>query len=252
MSAPLLSVRGVQAGYGHVVALKGVDIDVNPGEIVTLIGATGAGKSTTMMTIFGAPRARRGTSCRCRVRRHSVRCGGGDRTHLVQLDQHGVRDRRGEHCRCLLRAGHHGAHDLVADAEGVVGQLQQVGWRDHRCAGRMDLDLDAAAARIAEHHGRVRDVNDLLRAPQARPRDALCARCGAARGRTHTVRCAQQAVPRARARALEAHVGGVERRRERRRVMFERRPLPQARPRGVTMSCCIDFSDELSSCRYES
>ena len=57
---PLLQLRGVETFYGKIQALKGVDIDVNKGEIVTLIGANGAGKSTTMMTIFGAPRARRG------------------------------------------------------------------------------------------------------------------------------------------------------------------------------------------------
>ena len=57
---PLLQLRGVETFYGKIQALRGVDIDVNKGEIVTLIGANGAGKSTTMMTIFGAPRARRG------------------------------------------------------------------------------------------------------------------------------------------------------------------------------------------------
>jgi branched-chain amino acid transport system ATP-binding protein len=60
MNAPLLSVRGVKAYYGRVMALKGVDLDVNEGEIVTLIGANGAGKSTLMMTVCGNPRAREG------------------------------------------------------------------------------------------------------------------------------------------------------------------------------------------------
>ena len=61
MTAPLLSVRGVKTFYGRVMALKGVDLDVNDGEIVTLIGANGAGKSTLMMTICGNPRAREGS-----------------------------------------------------------------------------------------------------------------------------------------------------------------------------------------------
>ncbi len=57
----LLSVRGVTACYGKIVALRNVDIDVADGEIVTMIGANGAGKSTLMMTIFGNPRAREGS-----------------------------------------------------------------------------------------------------------------------------------------------------------------------------------------------
>ena len=61
MSAPLLSVSGVETYYGKIVALRGVDVEVRPGEIVTLIGSNGAGKSTLMMTICGNPRARAGT-----------------------------------------------------------------------------------------------------------------------------------------------------------------------------------------------
>jgi branched-chain amino acid transport system ATP-binding protein len=60
MSDKLLSVRGVQTFYGQIMALRGVDVDVDRGEIVTMIGANGAGKSTLMMTICGAPRARSG------------------------------------------------------------------------------------------------------------------------------------------------------------------------------------------------
>lgn len=58
---PLLTVRGVKTYYGNIIALKGVDVDVQQGEIVTLIGANGAGKSTLMMTICGNPRAREGS-----------------------------------------------------------------------------------------------------------------------------------------------------------------------------------------------
>ncbi|MEO0002319.1 MAG: hypothetical protein RLZZ22_11 [Pseudomonadota bacterium] len=56
----LLKLSGVHTHYGHIHALKGLDIEVTTGEVVTLIGANGAGKSTLMMTLFGAPRASAG------------------------------------------------------------------------------------------------------------------------------------------------------------------------------------------------
>ena len=59
-ATPLLAIRGLRAAYGKIEALKGVDLEINAGEIVALIGANGAGKSTLMMTIFGRPRARAG------------------------------------------------------------------------------------------------------------------------------------------------------------------------------------------------
>ena len=60
MSEALLSVRGVETYYGNILALRSVDVHVNRGEIVALIGANGAGKSTLMMTICGNPRASKG------------------------------------------------------------------------------------------------------------------------------------------------------------------------------------------------
>ena len=56
----MLKISGVHTFYGHIEALKGVDLEVKQGEIVTLIGANGAGKSTLLMTICGTPRARAG------------------------------------------------------------------------------------------------------------------------------------------------------------------------------------------------
>ena len=60
MITPMLEIQGVKSFYGNIMALRGVDVVVNEGEIVTLIGANGAGKSTLMMTVFGTPRAREG------------------------------------------------------------------------------------------------------------------------------------------------------------------------------------------------
>jgi branched-chain amino acid transport system ATP-binding protein len=57
---PLLSVTGLVAGYGGITAIKGIDLTVEQGEIVTLIGSNGAGKSTTLRAISGLVRARSG------------------------------------------------------------------------------------------------------------------------------------------------------------------------------------------------
>lgn len=56
----MLKLENVQAGYGNILALKGVSLEINQGEIITLIGANGAGKSTTLMTISGVVPCRSG------------------------------------------------------------------------------------------------------------------------------------------------------------------------------------------------
>lgn len=60
MTTPLLELRDVHTYYGQIHALKGVSLTVNEGEIVTLIGSNGAGKSTTLRTISGLLRPRQG------------------------------------------------------------------------------------------------------------------------------------------------------------------------------------------------
>jgi len=52
----LLSVRGLTVNYGHVEAVRGVDFDLAAGAITTLVGANGAGKSTTLMALSGLVR----------------------------------------------------------------------------------------------------------------------------------------------------------------------------------------------------
>jgi branched-chain amino acid transport system ATP-binding protein len=66
----MLEIRDLVCGYGHVTALKGLSIEVREGQLVALVGANGAGKSTTLRAISGLVPARAGT----------IRLGGRDIT----------------------------------------------------------------------------------------------------------------------------------------------------------------------------
>ena len=68
----LLEVKGLEVYYGVICALKGIDFEVEEGQIVTLIGANGAGKTTTMQSIIGLIPKRSGT----------ITLGGKDITHM--------------------------------------------------------------------------------------------------------------------------------------------------------------------------
>lgn len=80
----MLELRNVNTFYGNIQALRDVNIRINEGEIVTLIGANGAGKSTTLMTICGGTPPRSGEVLfrghpdarrlsRCRATQHDAR-----------------------------------------------------------------------------------------------------------------------------------------------------------------------------------
>src|SRR5205823_7382114 len=60
-SVALLEVEEIHTFYGNIEALKGVSLEVNEGEIVTLIGSNGAGKSTTLRSISGLTTPREGS-----------------------------------------------------------------------------------------------------------------------------------------------------------------------------------------------
>ena len=58
---PLLSVKGLNAWYGESHILHGVDFEIRPGELITLLGRNGAGKTTTMKSIMGIVAQRKGS-----------------------------------------------------------------------------------------------------------------------------------------------------------------------------------------------
>lgn len=58
---PLLAVRGLASAYGPIEALRGIDLEVRPGELVALVGANGAGKTTFLRTLSGVQRATAGS-----------------------------------------------------------------------------------------------------------------------------------------------------------------------------------------------
>jgi branched-chain amino acid transport system ATP-binding protein len=53
MTSPILKITGLKVAYGGIQAVKGIDLEIRPGELVTLIGANGAGKTTTLKAITG-------------------------------------------------------------------------------------------------------------------------------------------------------------------------------------------------------
>src|ERR1700752_2725938 len=74
---PLLDAKRVEAGYGTMQVLWGVDLDVRAGETVLLLGANGAGKTTFLKSLVGLVQARNGT----------VRLGGEDITRMRSSDR---------------------------------------------------------------------------------------------------------------------------------------------------------------------
>ncbi|EEE38426.1 branched-chain amino acid ABC transporter, ATP-binding protein [Rhodobacteraceae bacterium KLH11] len=61
MSQPVLSIRNIESFYGPIMAIRGVSLDVHPGQIVSILGANGAGKTTLMKTISGVMDPEKGT-----------------------------------------------------------------------------------------------------------------------------------------------------------------------------------------------
>jgi branched-chain amino acid transport system ATP-binding protein len=136
--AHLLELHDVHTYYGNIHALKGVSLEVNEGEIVTLIGSNGAGKSTTLRTISGIARARSGT---VRFRGEEIQ----DRKphHIVAMgiaqapEGRGVFARMSVYENLLMGAYSRRGEKLTDDVERVYGIFPRLAERRKQKAGTL-------------------------------------------------------------------------------------------------------------------
>ncbi|MCU0313663.1 MAG: ABC transporter ATP-binding protein [Solirubrobacteraceae bacterium] len=135
----LLEVEDIQTYYGNIQALKGISLTVEEGEIVTLIGSNGAGKSTTLRSISGLTPARRG----------SIRFAGQDITERPPQDIVGLgiaQSPEGRHCfpRMTVRENldlgaflRNDKDEIEADMERVFDLFPRLKEREKQKAGTM-------------------------------------------------------------------------------------------------------------------
>ena len=117
----LLEVDGIHTYYGNIEALKGVSLTVEEGEIVTLIGSNGAGKSTTLRSISGLTPARKGT----------IRFNDRDISMMPPQDivQLGIaQSPEGRHCfsRMTVRENLDLGAYLRKDRDGIEQDMQRI------------------------------------------------------------------------------------------------------------------------------
>jgi branched-chain amino acid transport system ATP-binding protein len=112
--APVLEVEGLRVFYGNIEAVKGVSIKVHPGEIVTLIGSNGAGKSTTLRAISGLNAPRHGTIT------FQGKADPGPSGTRDRLARHRSEPGGAEDLRTHERAGEPGARRLPAHRQGGI------------------------------------------------------------------------------------------------------------------------------------
>ena len=135
---PLLEVQDIHTHYGSIEALKGVSLEVEEGEVVTLIGSNGAGKSTTLRSISGLTPASSG----------NVSFGGQDITRVPahEIVSYGIAlSPEGRHCfpRMTVRenldlgAYHRRGPEIGADLDRVFALFPRLHEREKQNAGTM-------------------------------------------------------------------------------------------------------------------
>ncbi len=135
----LLEVHGLKVSYGGINAVKGIDLEIREGELVALIGANGAGKSTTLRALAGLERPAGGT---IHYRGHSI---SHQPTHqLVRKGLVLVPEGRGIFGRLTVEENlHMGAYcrddtaEIAADMQRVYARFPRLQERSHQAAGTL-------------------------------------------------------------------------------------------------------------------
>ncbi len=135
----LLEVRGLKVSYGGINAVKGIDLEIRAGELVALIGANGAGKSTTLRALAGLERPAGGTM---HYQGHSI---SHQPTHqLVRKGLVLVPEGRGIFGRLTVEENlHMGAYcrddtaEIAADMQRVYARFPRLQERNHQAAGTL-------------------------------------------------------------------------------------------------------------------
>ena len=136
--APILEVRDLRVSYGAIEALKGVSLRLLAGEIVTLIGANGAGKSTTLRAIMGLVPAKRGE-----IRFHGEPTRSRPTFRLVRQGLILVPEGRAIFANLTVREnlemGAYARHDggIAADFEKVYGIFPRLKEREKQTGGTL-------------------------------------------------------------------------------------------------------------------
>jgi len=117
----LLSLERVSSGYGKILAIQDVDIEVKKGEIVVLLGANGAGKSTLLRTVSGALNPSRG-----RILYRGQRIDGKKPHVIVGLGIVQVQEGRGILSRMTVKENLEMGAYLRSDKEGIAADMERV------------------------------------------------------------------------------------------------------------------------------
>jgi branched-chain amino acid transport system ATP-binding protein len=128
----MLSLENISSGYGKVLAIQGVDLHVDAGEVVVLLGANGAGKSTLLKTISGALQPSQG-----RITFQGRRIDGEKPHKITAVGIVQVQEGRGILTRMTVRENLAMGAYLRTDREGILADMKRVFRRFPRIEERL-------------------------------------------------------------------------------------------------------------------